>query len=87
MVLKTFTIRDSKGEFYSPPFFQKTHGARWYNFYAGMYNYYHVISCQYHVFIENLGGEDIWAYVMFMNDEQPPTGATNQDIQLWSGVR
>ena len=26
MVLKTFTIRDSKGEFYSPPFFQKTHG-------------------------------------------------------------
>ena len=26
MVLKTFTIRDSKGEFYSPPFFQKTQG-------------------------------------------------------------
>ena len=26
MVLKTFTIRDSKGEFYSPSFFQKTHG-------------------------------------------------------------
>ena len=26
MVLKTFTIRDSKGEFYSPPFLQKTHG-------------------------------------------------------------
>ena len=39
------------------------------------------------MFIENLGGEDIWAYIMFMNDEQPPTGATNQDIQLWSGMK
>jgi len=26
MQLKIYTIRDSKGEFYGPPFFQKTHG-------------------------------------------------------------
>lgn len=26
MLLKIFTIRDSKGEFYGQPFFQKSHG-------------------------------------------------------------
>lgn len=26
MILKAFTIRDSKAEYFHPPFFQKTHG-------------------------------------------------------------
>lgn len=60
--------------------------ARWFDYYAGMYNYYHVIGCQYNVFIENLSGEPIWVYKMFYNDDLPNGAATNEDIQLWQGV-
>ena len=59
----------------------------WFDYYAGMYNYYHVISCQYHVYIENHSGEPIWAYQMFYNEDLPPVGGSNQDIQLWPGVK
>jgi hypothetical protein len=61
--------------------------ARWFDFYSGLYNYYHVVGCQYNVFIENLCGEPMWVYQMFYNDEQPNVGATNQDMQLWPGVK
>lgn len=61
--------------------------ARWFNYYAGLYKYYHVISCRYKVFIENLSGEPAFAHVMFYNDIQPPTNATNEDIMLWQGVK
>lgn len=61
--------------------------ARWFSYYAGMYNYYHVISCKYHVFIENDHGEPIWAYLIFHNDTSPPNAATNQDIQCWPDVK
>jgi len=61
--------------------------ARWFDYYAGMYNYYHVIGCQYNIFIENYTGEPLWVYTMFYNDTHPNTGATNEDIQLWSGVK
>jgi hypothetical protein len=64
-----------------------TRQARWWDFYAGMYNYYHVVSCRYNIRVENLSTEPFHAYVMFCNDSIPPTGATNQDIQLWSGVQ
>lgn len=60
--------------------------ARWFNYYASMYNYYHVVSCRYHIFVENYG-EPIWVYVMHHNDTTPPTGATNQDMQLWKDVK
>ena len=61
--------------------------ARWFDMYAGMYSYYHVVSCQYTVMIENFSGEPLWVYQMFYNESQPPTGATNQDMQLWSGTK
>lgn len=61
--------------------------ARWFDYYAGMYNYYHVIGCQYNVFIENYQGEPLWVYQMFYNDTQPNVAATNEDMQLWPGVR
>lgn len=59
--------------------------ANWFNFYAGMYNFYHVVSCQYTVFIENWG-TPLWVYFMHCNEEEPPKEATNMDMQLWSGV-
>lgn len=61
--------------------------ARWFNYYAGIYSYYHVVSCQYHVTIENMKTEHLHAYCMFYNETQPPTGATNHDMQLWRGVK
>ena len=60
--------------------------ARWFNMYAGMYKYYHTISCQWKVTVENYGSEPIWIYVMHCSDSTPPLLATNQDIQLWRGV-
>lgn len=61
--------------------------ARWFDYYAGMYNYYHVIGCQYSVYIQNDSGEPLWVYQMFYNEDLPPASATNQDIQLWRGVK
>lgn len=61
--------------------------ARWFDYYAGLYNYYHVVSCQYNVFIENLSSEPIWVYMMFYNDDQPNTQASNDDMQLWNGCK
>lgn len=61
--------------------------ARWFNYYAGMYNYYHVVSARYTVFVENLGGKPLWVYCMFSNEQSPPRLATNQDMQLWNDVK
>lgn len=63
-----------------------TDKADWYDYYAGMYNYYHVVACRYNVTVVN-HGEPIWAYLMFTNDERPPEGASNRDIQAWKGVQ
>lgn len=61
--------------------------ARWFDYYSGLYNYYHVIGCQYNVFIENLSMEPLWVYQLFYNDTQPTPGATNEDMQLWSNTK
>lgn len=57
--------------------------ARWYTMYAGLYNYYHVVSCKWTMMIENLSTEGIWCHQMYHNDTQPPTGASNQDMLHW----
>lgn len=61
--------------------------ARWYDYYKGLYNYYHVVSCRYHFVIENLALEPIWVHVLVVNEEDVPTKATNDDIRLWRGVK
>ena len=57
--------------------------ARWYDFYSTMYNYYHVVGARWHMTIENLAQEPLWCHWMYCNDEYPPEGATNEDIQCW----
>lgn len=61
--------------------------ANWFGYYASMYNYYHVLSCRWNVYIENKGTKDIVVHQMYYNDETPPTGATNEDMLLWQGTR
>lgn len=61
--------------------------ANWFDYYASIYNYYHVLSCRYNIYVENKGGKDIMCHVMFYNDDIPPTEATNEDMMSWSGVR
>lgn len=60
---------------------------RWYDYYATMYKYYHVLSCRYKIYIENMSNEPLWAHMMFYNDVLPPQLATNEDIMMWTGVR
>lgn len=61
--------------------------ARWWDFYASIYKYYHVESCRYKVYIENMGEEPIYCHRMFYNDQLPPTNATNTDMKCWHGVQ
>lgn len=57
--------------------------ARWFDFYASMYKYYHVVSCRWRVTFENMSGEDLWVHQMYSNATNPPETASNQDMLLW----
>lgn len=57
--------------------------ARWFDFYAGMYRYYHVVSCRWHITIENQSLLPIWVHQFYGNEEDRPVTASNQDMLLW----
>jgi Phospholipase A2-like domain len=58
--------------------------ARWFDYYASMYKYYHVIACKYEFYVENLTSEDLWVHLLPVNDVYPPVNATNVDMLQWS---
>lgn len=58
--------------------------ASWFEFYAGMYRYYHVVETHWNIYIENLSGEPLYVHWMYYSDTQPPNEATNQDMMAWS---
>lgn len=62
-------------------------GARWFNYYAGLYKYYHVVSCKWHLTIENMSTEPIWVHTYYGNETDRPRLATNRDILMWPDVR
>jgi len=57
--------------------------ARYWDYYASLYNYYHVCGAKWHVTIENLSPEPLWVHMMYYNDVLPPTEATNEDMLCW----
>lgn len=57
--------------------------ANWFSYYSGLYKYYHTISCEYTVFIENFG-DPLWVYFFNINNDVPPGTASNTDMQLWN---
>jgi hypothetical protein len=57
--------------------------ARWWTYYAGLYKYYHVIGCRWHLTFENLSNDMIYVHKMFYNDSLPNAMATNEDMLLW----
>lgn len=60
---------------------------QYYGFYSQLYRYYSVISCRYRVTVENYGAEAIWMHIMKYNQEKPTMLASNEDMQLWRGVK
>lgn len=60
--------------------------ARWFDYYAGIYKYYHVVSARWKMTIENHNNDMLWCHWMYHNDVSPPVGATNLDILNWQGV-
>lgn len=60
---------------------------RWFSFYAGMYNYYHTVSCRWVCTIENYSSFPFYVHEIYHNETEPPPGATNHDMMLWPGVK
>lgn len=58
--------------------------ARWFDFYAGMYKYYHVVSARWWLTIENNGDTPLWVHQWYSNETQRPKLASNMDMQLWN---
>lgn len=58
--------------------------ARWFDYYASMYKYYHVIACKYEIYVENQCNDDMWVHLMPCNDVYPPVHATNVDMLQWN---
>jgi hypothetical protein len=61
--------------------------ARWFEMYASMYRYYHVVSCRWHATFENLTTEPLWVHQMYHGPTVPPAGASNTDMMLWSDCK
>ncbi len=61
--------------------------ARWFDYYAGMYNYYHVVGARWWYTFENQSTDDLWVHTMYINDTAPSTLATSEDMQLWRDCR
>lgn len=61
--------------------------AMWFDFYANIYKYYHVVSCKWKLLFENMGNEPVWIHHGYIaGTTLPPTGASNMDMMNWSGV-
>ena len=61
--------------------------ARWFDFYKSIYKFYHVISCRWHLSIENMATEPIWVHTYYSNEVDRPRLATNRDILMWPDVK
>lgn len=61
--------------------------AQWYQFYADMYKYYHVISCRWRITFENMMTEPIWIHQYYSNADDRPWWASNQDMLTWGDTR
>ena len=57
--------------------------ARWFDYYASLYNYYHTKAARWHMTIENMKTEPLWCHQLYYADEIPPLGATNEDMMCW----
>lgn len=60
--------------------------AMWFNWYASLYKYYHVVGCKWSIIFENLCNEPIWVHQMYLNDTTPPYFASNEDMLMWNDV-
>lgn len=59
----------------------------YWDYYAGLYNYYSVIGCRYKVRVENLSHEKFYVHSMFVTNTDPPLTASNWDMLIWKGVK
>ena len=61
--------------------------ARWWNLYAGMYDFYHVVGARWTATFENLSGEMMYVHQMYHNDEVQPYTASNEDMLCWGDIK
>lgn len=60
--------------------------AQWWAFYAGMYKYYHVVACKWHLTFENLSTDTLYLHSYYANAEDRPLTASNQDMLMYNDV-
>lgn len=61
--------------------------ARWFDLYASMYKYYHVIACRWHITFENQSTQPVWVHQYYGNASDRPGLASNVDMMLWNDTR
>lgn len=61
--------------------------AAYYDFYASMYKYYHVLGCRYKIRVENKCNEKFYVHSMFITKSNPPVTASNWDMMIWPNVK
>lgn len=61
--------------------------ARWFELYASMYKYYHVIACRWHITIENQSTQPMWVHEYYGNGVERPSDASNVDMMLWRDTK
>ena len=59
----------------------------YWDYYAGLYNYYSVIGCRYKVRVENHSFEKFYVHSMMVTNTDPPLTASNWDMLIWKGVK
>lgn len=60
--------------------------AQWWQFYAGMYKYYHVVACKWHLTFENLSTDMLYLHSYYSNNDDRPMLASNQDMLMYNDV-
>lgn len=61
--------------------------AAYWDYYASIYKYYHVLGCRYKVRVENKSNEKFYVHEMFVTKSNPPPTASNWDMLIWPNVK
>lgn len=60
--------------------------ARWFNYYAQLYKYYHVVATRWHLTLINYTTQNLYVHQYYSNGVDRPPTASNMDMLCWGDV-